>query len=328
MRPLSINTLKALRATYAYLFSVTKPEPECIKDPDMASEIIYQQLMSDQPSMIARFGSYEMWIMLNYLGVKRGPRSIWKYIKGEELDWWWHKRFVEDEKPRVRTGYSFSIEMFERFSEIMINDTHYVDILGSWLHGETYFEKELQNCKKVYFEFLNPYFSKTPWTKALENKKVLVVSALSRSVASQYQKRELLFENKDILPPFELKVYQAVFEKKNSPYADWFEALEGMQRDIDQIDYDICLLGCGHFGFPLAAHIKRTGKKAVHLGGSIQLLFGIRGKRWEDPNYQNKLSTDFAPIINYSKLMNEHWVRPRQDETPVLANKIEGGCYW
>jgi len=324
MHPLSVFTLKALRDTYAWLFSVKKPVPDCIQDPDTASEMIYRQLMSDRPCMVARFGSDEMWAMVNYLGVKNGPRSIWKYIKGEELDWWWHDRFVNNKK----YNSTFTLEMTKRFSEMMIHDASYVDILGSWLHGETYFEKEMQNCQKLYFEYLSPYFAKMPWTKALENKKVLVVSAFSRSVELQYQKRELLFENKDILPPFELKVYQAVYGVENSPYSDWFDALEGMKKGIDQIDYDICLLGCGRFGFPLAAHIKRKGKKAVHLGGSIQLLFGIRGKRWENPNYQNELSQGFAPVINYAKLMNEHWVRPRQDETPSWAKKVEGGCYW
>jgi hypothetical protein len=61
----------------------------------------------------------------------------------------------------------------------------------------------------------------------------------------------------------------------------------------------------------LAAHIKRMGKKAVHLGGSTQFMFGITGKRWEG-----------NPFIN------EHWVRPSLEETPAKAALVEGGCYW
>lgn len=49
-----------------------------------------------------------------------------------------------------------------------------------------------------------------------------------------------------------------------------------MKDEIDKRDYDIALIGCGAYGFPLAAHIKRSGKKAVHLGGALQLLFGIK----------------------------------------------------
>lgn len=47
---------------------------------------------------------------------------------------------------------------------------------------------------------------------------------------------------------------------------------------MDKVEYDVCLIGCGAYGFPLAAHAKRTGHKAIHLGGSLQLLFGIAGK--------------------------------------------------
>ena len=94
-----------------------------------------------------------------------------------------------------------------------------------------------------------------------------------------------------------------------------------MEDQIDKIDYDVCLIGCGAYGFLLAAHCKMKGKKAVHLGGALQLLFGIKGKRWEDPNY------GFAGK-NYLSFMNEYWVRPSKEETPTLSNSVEGSCYW
>jgi hypothetical protein len=93
-----------------------------------------------------------------------------------------------------------------------------------------------------------------------------------------------------------------------------------MKNEIDKTNYDICLIGCGAYGFPLAAHVKRSGKKAVHLGGSLQLLFGIRGKRWENPNYHTQ--------YNYAKLMNEHWVKPGEEEKPKNVNQVEDSCYW
>ena len=36
---------------------------------------------------------------------------------------------------------------------------------------------------------------------------------------------------------------------------------------------------------PLAAFIKSIGKKAVHLGGSTQILFGIKGERWDERDF-------------------------------------------
>lgn len=90
---------------------------------------------------------------------------------------------------------------------------------------------------------------------------------------------------------------------------------------LKNIDYDICLIGCGAYGFHLAAHAKLTGHKAVHLGGSLQLLFGIAGKRWFDPN-----SNILYPI--YKNIKNENWTYPDMTEKPSGADKVENGCYW
>ena len=70
----------------------------------------------------------------------------------------------------------------------------------------------------------------------------------------------------------------------------------------------------------LPAHVKKKKKKAVHLGGSLQLLFGIRGARWENSNYN--------ATYNYSKLMNEFWVKHSATETHSKAQQVEEGCYW
>jgi cation diffusion facilitator CzcD-associated flavoprotein CzcO len=85
------------------------------------------------------------------------------------------------------------------------------------------------------------------------------------------------------------------------------------------MDYDICIIGAGAYGFPLAAHVKRKGKKAIHLGGATQLLFGIKGRRWVD----NPLL--YYPYIN---LFNEHWCYPLPINKPQSAQKVEDACYW
>ncbi len=85
--------------------------------------------------------------------------------------------------------------------------------------------------------------------------------------------------------------------------------------DISRTDFDIAILGCGAYGFPLAAEIKRMNKQAIHLGGATQIWFGIKGKRWDKE----------LPIRN---LYNDYWVKPSEDEKPKYASGVEGGCYW
>lgn len=61
--------------------------------------------------------------------------------------------------------------------------------------------------------------------------------------------------------------------------------------------------------------MKQLGKIAIQMSGSTQILFGIKGKRWEN-------------IPEVSKLFNEYWIRPAENETPKKSEKVEGGSYW
>jgi len=321
MNIFSIYTLKVLRKIYGKCSGLKSLEkPACEQDPDKAAQFIYDALMSEQPCMIARFGSTEMACLTNYIGITQQKNRFLGYIKGESKPWWWESNII-NQMQQWSGFFPARADKIEQFCELMLQDIPEVDVLGSWLEDEHLFDQMLQQCKKVNFELLNPYFSKIPWTKALAGKKVLVVHPFARTIAQQYKKRELLFKD-DLLPQFKLMTVQAVQSIAGNPteFSDWFEALDSMKAEIDQHDYDICLIGCGAYGFPLAAHVKRKGKKGFQLGGSLQLLFGISGKRWADPNYNSQ--------YNYAQLMNEHWVKPDDVEKPTGATQVEDACYW
>jgi hypothetical protein len=326
MNSLSIYALKALRKLYDKVFGIKPVKPECEQDPDKASQLIYDAIMADKPCMVARFGAFELAILVNYLGVKLGKQHILSYIKGNELDWWWNESLLHS--MHINAGFfPPTIEKIEQFCELMLQDIPQVDMLGSWLETEECFKTELANVHKVHLRLLEPFWAKDTWTKALENKKILVVHPFAHTIESQYKKRELLFSN-NLLPAFDLKVIKAVqsIAGETTSFHDWFEALDYMKSEIDKTEYDICLIGAGAYGFPLAAHVKRQGKKAVHLGGSLQLLFGIRGKRWENSNYGVKEWG--IPYGSYSNLINEYWTFTLENERPHEMNKVEGGCYW
>lgn len=326
MNKFSIYTLKALRKIHTKTFGATLSKPKSEQDPDKASQIIYDAMMSDEPCMIARFGSNELNALLNYQGVTNKSKSISKYIRGEQFDWWWNEGIVKC-LHELAGFFPPTSNKIEQFCELMIQDIPDVNILGSWLADEQFLEKELKNTQKVHLRLLEPYWSNAPWSRALEGKKVLVVHPFANDIESQYKKRNLLFENK-ILPDFQLTTIKAVLSlaDEQTEFTDWFEALDYMKAEIDKVDYDVCLIGCGAYGFHLAAHVKRMGKKGFHYGGALQLLFGIRGKRWEDPNYG--VNQWGIPYGFYLNLMNEHWIRPGNAAMPKNAEVVEGGCYW
>lgn len=61
------------------------------------------------------------------------------------------------------------------------------------------------------------------------------------------------------------------------------------------------------------------------MGGSLQLLFGIIGKRWEDPEYGY---IELKKKGCYPQLINKYWIRPGMKEKPQNAIQVESGCYW
>lgn len=322
MNKLSIFTLKALRKLYTKTFGGYQLPPlQREENPDKVSEIIFNRLAGNKPCMIARYGGFELSTIVNYLGIKQGKQNAWKYIKGEALEWWWNDCLIN----HLSTNAGFFpplYEKIEQFCRLMLEDTRQVDILVSWQQREYYVRPYYKNIPTIGFEELNPFWAEHPWTKALKGKKVLVIHPFATSIQKQYaENRENLFQNKEVLPEFELQTIQAVqsLGGVSNGFKDWFEALHWMEQEIDKHDFDIALIGCGAYGFPLAAYVKRMGKKAVHMGGSLQLLFGIRGKRWEG---------NYNPTYNYSALMNEYWVKPEQSEMPANASQVEGGCYW
>jgi hypothetical protein len=270
-----------------------------------ASAAIRALVESKTPGMIARFGATEI------------KAVLWPHLP------WVVKRVVER---RVISNMTIASGFFpparaaiERFSALMYDDMGQLDVLGSWRREEYLLRRHLRHVVRVPLTALEPYLSAHPWSETLEGRRVLVVHPFSKTIESQYNNhRQRLFEDDRVLPKFgSLATVQAVqtIAGNRSHHADWFQALQSMKIAMDAIDYDVAIIGCGAYGFPLAAHAKRNGKLAVHLGGATQILFGIRGNRW-----------DADPKI--SRLYNDYWVRPAPEERVTGADRVENACYW
>jgi hypothetical protein len=120
------------------------------------------------------------------------------------------------------------------------------------------------------------------------------------------------------LPEFELKTYQPFYlgiRENPDKTKDFFRNLECMKKGIAEIDFDIALTAAGPYGFLLAADIKRRGKQAVVVGGVLQMIFGIKGNRWD-------------AVHKYKELYNDYWIRPGEEYKPKNYSDIDGGCYW
>lgn len=273
-----------------------------------ANNWLYETIISGQPFLASRFGSFELGMVSNHLFNKLTGRKNWgtKTLAalGRDISWGGEVAFQE------------------AFYDSYLKAIADIDGLGIWYnHGEQVMANYL--CKNaVLFELLafEPYFYQQPWTLALRNKKVLLVHPYIESIPAQYKKRHLVFD-KEVLPEFELISYLPF-----SSFGDEWKQFENMQatldkmiEDIQKIDFDVALIASGPQGLPLGAAIKAMNKQAVHVGGALQLFFGILGKRWEEPGRPQ------------AAFFNEHWIRPYDSEIPKDARAMkfsDDGCYW
>jgi hypothetical protein len=195
-------------------------------------------------------------------------------------------------------------------------------------------EKELMkrwgwHGEKVVLRALEPYYvpPELRWTRLLEGKDVCVVNSFTESMKGQVLKGESRvwpgagssiwpsgvhwhFVHTGYAPS--LALGKAGW---NCEPQDWREAVDWAVAEVLKTGARMVLLGCGGLAMCMARRLKEKGKVCLVLGGATQVLFGIKGRRWET-----------HPVI--SKFWNEDWVWPMEEETPAGCQMVEGGCYW
>lgn len=158
-----------------------------------------------------------------------------------------------------------------------------------------------------------------PWTAALNNRRVLVISPFADLARDQILKRRQLFRSDfEILPhltvvPLVPPQTQALQFSRRS----WRTELEHAKRSVDCLAsrVDVVLLSAGSYGMPLARHAHAHGLPVVYMGGALQLLFGIEGGRWRN-------SPDLVNIRGGG------WITPARERAPRGARLVERGAYW
>lgn len=328
---LTLLGLKVLRKAYRTCTHKEWMQPECVLNRQDANDIIFETLAAPAPCMISRFGCTEIGCLslyLNLVSKKSFPAKCWQYISDNISSPVWDPSHLE----ALCTLSGFFPEnrgLFEKFVQRYLADIPLIDILGS-LHYQEKFMPLSEGHRKIHLETMYPFFVERPWTRILQGKKVLVVHPFEKSIIQQWKTHRLLFDNPDIFPNYELHTIKAIqsLGGDGGRFQIWFDALREMEDRIASEDFDIVLLGCGAYGMPLAAFVKRLGKKAVHIGGGLQLMFGIKGRRWEGGKYRWTYKTPVKLTLNYEDLYNPYWIRPLPEETPKAAGKVENACYW
>ena len=277
----------------------------------VGNEQITQIIRSQTPAAIGKLGSTELQSLRGFLRCRRSSQADAKSA---------HYRRVLLEFSGV---YPDDYETFRRWGtfwadEVLPAMTH----IGTWFNlNESWIVRRYARQARVFHSYgLEPYIFPAPWSAHLEGKTVVVVSPFSKSIQQQYPARARIWvRSPSVLPEFDLHTVQCpTYPHLVKPVQpDWFASLDAMKQQISAIPFDVLLVGAGAYSLPLCAYAKTLGKIGIHLGGNIQLLFGILGKRWLVKN----ASID-------QQFFNEAWIYPLPEDTPEGCVKVENGCYW
>jgi hypothetical protein len=279
-----------------------------VLDPQKGNDLIAQFLTEHRPMAAGKIGASELG------GLRHYQRR--KDASGRCLNWGRHARMLN-----TNAGvYPANPDTFARFCRVFAESLGGLDMLAVWFHAS---ENQMRlkfapAAVPVAMTALEPYYHERPWSSALAGKRVLVITPFADTVLSQYARRTEVWRNKpDLLPDFQLEALRCPLSAGlvNPVFSDWFAALAAMQQEMSRRAFDVAIVGAGAWGIPLAVHAKTIGRSGIHLGGATQLLFGIRGARWDN-----------HPIIQ--TFFNDAWVRPSKSDRPESFRKIENGCYW
>lgn len=208
-------------------------------------------------------------------------------------------------------------ESYREFGAILRKSVAETDLMGVWRGAG---ERDLyRRCgfhgRIGSFFDLDPWFMDEPWSAAMAGKKVFAISPFLRLFKDQLAAREKIWPGRGVLPEIRLAGYEFPYLIDPDSTLNWKDVWQDVLEAMKRAEPDVVLAGCGALGLPLVVEAKRMGAVGVHLGGMLQILFGVRGKRYDDAD-------------NYRELVNDAWIRPPESFRPARYQSVEDGCYW
>ena len=227
-------------------------------------------------------------------------------------------------------------DTIDQWAEHMIlNVLPLMDLMVEWnpsakLQEHHLLETHAKQSKRTVLRALEPYYESDPsnrYTLAIpEGSKIAIVSPFWDSILHQVPNLDKIWHTHPIwMKPSHLFLPIQTFysplvagDRHNqwSPHLpDWRAACDEITEKVKALDAKYVFVGCGALSLPIVAALKRAGCIAIHTGSAPQIMFGIKGKRWDNHS-----------VI--SKFYNSSWIRPSAREIPEGARAIENACYF
>jgi hypothetical protein len=295
---------------------------------------IKQALEDKKPIVIGKIGTNELLLLYCYHLISKGLM----------------KEFPPDVLREIEYGaglYPIDTATIETFIKVYLESLRSIDVFASWNDRFIDFEYAL------FSSYISPssalhmsgiveltalesfYTSREHWWQTLfSDRCVLIISPFVESIQKQLaaSKRDKVWRGQwsgfwpdDVVFKFirfEHPWSLLSKEEQSNPNLEttkcFLDKLKRFEKEIDVSgDFDIALLGAGCFSLPLCSYIKNAKRRiAFHLGGGLQMMFGVYGARW------NISSGVFKEYVN------DAWIRPSDNEIPSGFKMQECGAYF
>lgn len=280
------------------------------------AKILCSYFQDSKPFLIGRNGSTELQVLQYYMKHKEVSQKIMKALE-------------------TYSGvFPASKESVLKWINEYIKALESADVMAEgWYEPSKIFEKALLDKivlkrKSILLRNLEPYYV-TPelrWSQYLANKRVGIISSFANICEEQTYLSKAVWNNEaeTLLPSSTQWIpiqtyYPSTIAGTNKQVSwnneNWEEAVETIVQKYKENPFDIALVGCGALGMIIGAKLKALGVQVIIMGGAIQILFGIRGKRWEN----------HSVIKNF---FNDAWIYPPEYLKPSNSYLIEDSCYW
>jgi len=296
---------------------------------------IKQSLDTNQPIVIGKIGTNELLLIYCYHLISQGR------ISGG---------YPPDVLREIEYGaglYPIDKSTIEKFISVYLESLRSIDIFASWNDRFIDFEHALYSSYIskpvgksldgiVELTALESFYTSREhwWQTLLAGRRVLVISPFVESIKKQLApgKRERVWRGRwsgfwpeDIEfkfvrfeHPWSLLSKEEQMRPALGTAKCFSDKLKRFEKEIDMAgDFDIALIGAGCYSLPLCAYIKNTKRQiAFHLGGGLQMMFGVYGARWD-------ISSGC-----FKEYVNDEWIRPSGNEIPGGFKMQEGGAYF
>ena len=277
-----------------------------LKEPEV-HKIMTSAILEPKPFAVARLGGVEASLVM-------WAKQIPKFSFGKHIP----RLFSDTAQGATNAGIRpRNKESYKAFADLAWDSLKCLDLQGVWVSGfEAAYLSSLPNRVLYNVETIGPNgVNPSHWVRALVGKRVLVISPFANTIHCQIPKLAHVWPDLPWLAYTDFDVIQFPYLIDDDCPEAWWEVYGRIGQVISAGNYDVALLGCGGLGLPFAALAKKSGRIGIHLGGHLQLLFGIYGQRHLNHEW-------------HRKHINDSWVRPDLREVAKSANRVEGGCYW